>query len=410
LSGAWGKTGQNTATTANAYVIRSKFSLFSNFTFLDDFNNSAQIGQADSRTTTGINAKHTVFGKWGRHEVENTVGFESRNDNIQVGLFNTAQRARVATVRDDHVVETSGALYAQNSLRWNDWLRSVAGARADYYRARVNSDNPLNSGVAYDHMISPKLSLIFGPWAKTEYYLNWGRGLRSNDARGATISVDPRNPANAATREPLLVRTDGYEVGFRTAIIPHLQSSLSLFVLNTRSELLFQGDSGTTEDTGRPSQRVGFEFSNLYTPNSWLMLDADIAFTRAKYTDGNPTGAGTRVPEAIEGVATFTAAVDNLGPYYGSLRLRYFGPRPLIEDNTVRSSSTTLVSARAGYKFGRNMRVQLDVFNLLNREAQQIAYNYASRFLATDPAGGIDSIHFHPVEPRSLRITAITNF
>lgn len=410
LSGAWGRTSQNTATSANGYVIRSRLSLFSNFTFLDAFNNSAQIGQADSRIITGVNAKHTVFGKWANHDVENTVGFQSRNDNIQVGLFNTAQRVRVATVRDDHVVESSAALYAQNSLRWNDWLRSVAGLRADYFRARVSSDNPLNSGVANDHMISPKLSLIFGPWAKTEYYLNWGRGLRSNDARGATISVDPANPANAATREPLLVRTDGYEVGFRTAIIPHLQSSLNVFVLNAQSELLFQGDAGTTEDTGRPSQRVGFEFSNLYTPNSWLMLDADIAFTKAKFTDGDPTGVGTRVPEAIEGVATFTAAVDNLGPYYGSVRLRYFGPRPLIEDNTVRSSSTTLLSARAGYKFDRKMRVQLDVFNLLNREAQQIAYNYASRFLATDPAGGVSGVHLHPVEPRSFRVSAIMSF
>lgn len=150
-------------------MIRSRLNLFANFTFLDDFNNSAQIGQADSRTTTGINAKHTVLGKWGSHDVENTAGLQSRNDNIQVGLFNTAQRARAGTVRDDHVVESSVALYGQNSLRWNEWLRSVAGLRADYFRARVSSDNPLNSGVVNDHMISPKLSLIFGPWAKTEY-------------------------------------------------------------------------------------------------------------------------------------------------------------------------------------------------------------------------------------------------
>jgi len=410
LSGAWGKTGQNTATSVNAYVIRSRLNLWSNFTFLDGFNNSAQLEQVDSRTTTGINAKHTWLGKWGSYEVENTVGFQSRNDNIGAGLFNSAQRVRVATIRDDHVVETSGALYYQNSLRWNDWLRSVAGLRADYYRANVSSDNPLNSGVANDHMISPKLSLILGPWAKTEFYLNWGRGFRSNDARGATISVDPANPANPATREPLLVRTDGYEAGFRTAIVPHLKSSFTVFVLDAQSELLFQGNAGTTQDTGRPSRRVGFEFSNLYTPNSWLILDADVAFTRARFTDSDPTGVGAYVPEAIEGVATFTAAVNNLGPYYGSLRMRYFGPRALIEDNTVRSNSTTLVSARVGYKFDKKLRFQLDVFNLLNREAQQIAYYYPSRFLTTDPPGGVNSINVHPVEPRSFRIAATMNF
>jgi outer membrane receptor protein involved in Fe transport len=410
LSGSWGRTGDGTATSASAYVIRSNLKLWSNFTFLDDFNNSAQIEQKDSRTTSGINAKQTWFGKWGGHDVDNTIGIQTRNDNIGVALLNSAQRVPVTTVRDDHVVETSGGVYYQNGFRWNDWLRSVAGLRADYYRARVSSDNAQNSGVVNDHMISPKLSLIFGPWAKTEYYLNWGRGFRSNDARGATISVDPSNPINPATREPLLVRTDGYEAGLRTAIIPHLQSSFNVFVLNAQSELLFQGDAGTTRDTGRPSRRAGFEFSNLYTPTSWLMLDADVAYARARYTDGDPNGIGTRVPEAIEGVATFTAAIDNRGPYYGSLRLRYFGPRALIEDNTVRSSSTTLFSGRIGYKFDKKFRVQLDGFNLLNRQAQQIAYYYPSRFLTTDPAGGINSVHAHPTEPRSFRVAAIMNF
>lgn len=410
LSGAWNRTGENSATSANAYVIRSKLNLWSNFTFLDDNNNSAQIEQTDRRVTTGLNAAHTWFGKWRGRDMENTVGFQSRNDNINAGLFNTARRARVATVRDDHVVETSAALYYQNSLRWSDWFRTVIGARADFYTGKVSSDNPANSGNANDHMVSPKLNLIFGPWAKTEYYLNYGRGFRSNDLRGATITVDPANPANAAVREPLLVRTDGYEAGVRTAAIPHLQSSFNVFVLKFNSELLFQGNSGTTEDTGRSSKRVGFEWSNFYTPTPWLMLDADIAYTRARFSDGDPQGVGTRVPEAIEGVGTFTASVDNLGPYYGSVRTRYFGPRALIEDNTVRSGSTTLVSARIGYKFDKKLRLQLDAFNLLNRDTTQIAYYYPSRIIPADPAGGVNSIHFHPAEPRSLRLALIANF
>ena len=141
--------------------------------------------------TTGFNAKHSLFGKWGGREVENTFGMQVRNDNISVGLFNTAQRVRLSTTRADHVVETSAAAYYQNSLRWNDWFRTVAGLRADFYTGQVTSDNPLNSGKASDHMFSPKMSLIFGPWAKTEYYFNYGRGFHSNDMRGATISVAP---------------------------------------------------------------------------------------------------------------------------------------------------------------------------------------------------------------------------
>jgi outer membrane receptor protein involved in Fe transport len=137
-----------------------------------------------------------------------------------------------------------------------------------------------------------------------------------------------------------------------------------------------------------------------------LRLDADIAFSRARFTNDDP--AGSRIPGAIEGVATFTASIDNLGPYYGSVRLRYFGPRPLVEDNTVRSNSTTLVSGRIGYKVQKNLRVQLDAFNLLNKRASQIDYFYESR-LRSEPAP-VSDVHFHAAEPRSLRASLIANF
>ena len=114
------------------------------------------------------------------------------------------------------------------------------------------------------------------------------------------------------------------------------------------------------------------------------------------------------MPGAVEGVAKLTATVDNKGPYYGSLRLRYFGPRPLVEDNSLRSNSTTLVSGRLGYKLDKKARVQLDVFNLLNRRASQIDYAYSSQLKGeTAP---VTDIHFHPTEPRSLRLSAILSF
>ena len=390
-------------------MIRSRLQLWNNFTFFqDDPVNGDQFEQRDNRVTTGFNAKHSLFGKWGGREVENTFGLQTRNDNINVGLFNSAQRQVIATTRDDHVVESSAALYYQNGLRWNDWFRTVTGLRADYYRADVTSNNARNSGLVNDHMISPKLSLIFGPWAKTEYFVNAGRGFRSNDARGATITVDPKNPATPAVREPLLARATGYESGLRTALIPNLQSSFTLFRLDFQTELLFQGDAGTTTDSGRPSRRVGFEFSNMYTPVPWLLIDADVAYARARYADIDARNVGDRVPGAVEGVGTLTATIDNRGPYYGSLRLRYFGPRPLIEDNSLRSNSTTLLSARVGYKFDKKVRFQLDAFNLLNRSASQIDYAYTSQLKGE--AAPVNDIHFHPTEPRSLRLSAILSF
>lgn len=406
VSGGWRRGYAGGFTEANAYVVSSKLNLFSNFTyFLTDPVNGDQFGQTDKRVVSGFNVKQTWFGKWGGREVENSAGLQVRNDNISVGLLSTRLRQTLGVTRQDHVVESSAGLFFQNSLRWTEKFRTVAGLRADFFRGDVSSDNVANSGKASDHLVNPKLSLIFGPWAKTEYYLNWGRGFHSNDVRGTTITVDPTTGA-AASKVPLLVRTAGYEVGFRSALFPRLETSFTVYQLDFESELLFVGDAGTTEPS-RPSKRVGFEWTNIYKPASWLLIDADVAFARARFS--NPDPAGNRIPGAVEGVATLTAAVDELGPWYGSARLRYFGPRPLIEDNSVRSHSTTLVSARAGYKFDKKLRLQLDAFNLLNRKASQIDYYYASR-LPGEPAAGVNDIHFHPSEPRSFRISAILNF
>ena len=410
LSAGWQKTTENTATKFNAYVIGQQLDLYSNFTyFLDDPVNGDQFNQPDRRVTTGINANHTWQMPLMGLKSENTIGVQLQNDNIHNGLYLSKARARLSTTREDHTVESSIGFFAENATKWTNTFRTVVGVREDFYRDKVTSTLPDNSNKVTDHRASPKLSLIFGPWAATELYFNAGRGFHSNDARGATISVDPKNPTIAATREAPLVLSRGLEIGARTEFFPGLQSSLSVYRLDFDSELLFQGDAGTTADTGRPSRRVGFEFSNYYKPTKWLTIDADVAFARARYR--NVDAVGDRIPGAIEGVASLALAVDNIGPYFGGLQLRYFGPRPLIEDNSVRSDKTLTLNGRIGYKFSKSLRIDLEGYNLTNRKDAAIDYYYASR-LPNEPDDHVGTAdkHFHPIESRSFRINMIVNF
>jgi len=409
LSGAWQHTWENSVTKANLYAIYNSLDLFSNFTyFLDDPVHGDQFEQSDNRVTTALNVSHTWLTNWGGRRMENTAGIQLQNDNIFVGLNKTQKRQLLSVVRFDHVVESSGGVYFENGIRWLDKFRTVAGVRTDFYCFHVNSDNPTNSGTAYDHITNPKLSLIFGPWAKTEYFINMGGGFHSNDARGTTITTVPGNGPDAnlpAQKVTPLVRSKGYEVGARTTIIPGLRSSLTFYLLDFDSELVFQGDAGTTS-AGRPSRRLGFEFSNHYTLNPWLTIEADIAYARARFTapDPDPTVKGDYIPGAVEGVGSLSVAVDNLGPFFGSLQLRYLGPRPLIEDNSVRSSATTLLNGRVGYKITKKVLVMLEGINLLNSQVSNIEYFYTSR-LPGEPAGGVADKHFHPIEPLTFRLS-----
>jgi hypothetical protein len=402
FSGEWRQSGGDISRAASFYVIRSRLNLFSNFTFfLDDPVNGDQFEQAERRTVLGGAAGQTWYLKWGGLPVSNTFGLQVRRDRVSpLALYATAGRARLATTREDEVTVTSVSPYFSNTVGWTGWLRTIAGLRLDHQGFDVTSNIAANSGHASDTIVSPKLSVIFGPWANTEYFLNYGRGFHSNDARGTTITMDPKPPNDPAQRVAPLVRTTGYEAGVRSQPAQGLTTSAALWRLSQDSELLFVGDAGTTEPS-RPSTRHGLELLAQYLPKSWLGLDLSLAFTHARFRDPDP--AGDFIPGAPDRVASAGVTVDGVGGWFGALRWRYFGPRPLIEDGSVRSGSTSVVNARAGYAFSKKTRLHLDVFNLLDRKVNDIDYFYESRIAGE--AVPVADAHFHPVEHRSLRLT-----
>jgi outer membrane receptor protein involved in Fe transport len=208
-------------------------------------------------------------------------------------------------------------------------------------------------------------------------------------------------------RVPLLVRAKGAEVGFRTKPIEGLESSVALFLLDYASELLFVGDAGTTE-ASRPSRRVGIEWTNSYRVNSWLAFDFDLAATKARFTDFDP--AGDRVPGATGMVASASIVLGGPTGWFGALKMRHFGPRPLIEDDSVRSTPTTLFNARIGYKFDNGVRLQLDGLNIFNVKSNQIEYYYDSRLALEPPGVSTADRHVHPVEPLAVRLTLAGQF
>ena len=402
ITGDWRRTSDTSSTHVGVYALRYDLDLFSNFTyFLDDPVHGDQIEQQDRRWIEGGKIAqvwhHDLLGR----PSTTTIGVDVRNDDIRNGLYHTEDRTRLSATTVDHIEETSVSPYIQNETRWTDWLRSVVGARIDAVWMDVHNAVGGSSGDVARHIASPKANLIFGPWAKTELYLDYGQGYHSNDARGVVARLDP------ATALP---RSEGEEIGLRTTLIPHLRSELSVWRLHLQSELVWDGDAGTNTPSG-PTTRTGVEFANWYTPTKWLTIDADYAWSHARFTDAEP--AGPYVPEAL--VSTFDGGIavhdlpGQLTRWSAGLRLRYFGPRPLTQDGSVRSKATTLVYADLGYRLTRRLQVGLEVFNLLDAHDSDIDYFYASR-LPGEPLAGVDDINTHPSEPRELRMSVTATF
>jgi hypothetical protein len=426
LQSEWHRQDENSESKITLYGFYYDLDLFSDFTyFLTDPNRGDQFEQKDRRWVAGLDAHHTIFSQWSDHKVANTFGVQVRNDWINNSLHQTEDRMRVektdsstgttlpATTQADRFTDTQAGFYAENKIQWAEKFRSVAALRGDLDYFDVTSlVTPANTGTAGKFLPSPKLSLIFGPWSNTEFYVQGGFSFHSNDGRGATQTVEPVSadnpyPNTPVSKIPALIPTKGAEIGVRTVAIPHLQSTLSFWYLHSASELQQDGDTGGTVASRQPSNRNGVEWANYYTPREHLAFDFDLADSRAVFTSidgidaapGSP--GGKRVPEAVGWVIASGATLHDLKGFSGSLRLRYFGPRDLTSDGIYRSNSTALLNAEVGYQINKKWRLSAEFLNLLNRRDHDIDYAYTSRITptATPAFTGV----FHPVEPFQVR-------
>ena len=407
LSGDWQRTTSNGVTRGSAYAMRYQLDLFSNFTyFLDDPVNGDQFQQSDRRIVSGGRLSHRLVSRLGGRPSELLVGADLRHDAIgRLALLHTARREPLAVTRADQVSQTSVSGYVQHEVQWTPWMRSSAGLRLDRFQFDVDAGVPENSGTTGKGLASPKASLILGPWRAAELYVNAGYGYHSNDARGTTLTVDPATGAPADRVTPL-ARARGAEFGARMVPRRGLEMDVAVWRLDLDGELLFVGDAGTTT-ASRPSRRWGVEWNTYAAPRSWLTVDADLAWSRARFTDADP--AGDRIPGAVERVASAGVTIDSGRLAFGSLRLRYFGPRNLVEDGSVRSSSTRLLNGQLGARLSPRTELVLDAFNLLDAVASDVDYFYASR-LPGEPSAGVEDIHTHPTLPRTLRLSMRVRF
>ena len=403
----WLRSTGDSSLRVTAYGLRYGLNLVQNFTyFLANPIDGDQFEQEDRRTAVGGKVSYRRLGRFLGRPVESLAGVQLRHDNAgRIGLYDTVARRRTNAVREDVLVQTSGGLFAQSDIEWSPVFRTTLGLRGDLYGYDVTAIDPRNSGDGSDGIVSPKVTAVLGPWADTEFYVNWGHGFHSNDARGATLTVDPRTGERVDTLTPL-VTARGAEVGVRTVRIRGLQSTVALWYLGFDSELLFIGDSGVTE-ANRPSRRWGVEWANYMRFTPWMTGEVDMSFTNARFTDFD--AAGPFIPGALDRVMAATLTVEPTRRIFGSVRLRHFGPRPLVEDGSVRSEPTTIWNGELGITLSAQLRLSVEGFNLFNSEVADIDYFYASR-LPGEPLAGVDDIHTHPSIPRTARVSLQVTF
>lgn len=404
----WTHTDGRTITRTSAYAGYYDLDLFSNFTYFKDSiargdTLGDQFEQKDRRWFLGGElARDWHFDALGA-EQRFTIGIQLRTDIIDgLGLYNTSKRQRWNTVRQDDITQSTYGLFAEAELKPTSWLRIVPGLRGDLFQFNVQQSNiPENAGSLSKGIVSPKLSMVFGPWKKTEFYLNGGMGFHSNDTRGVNIVTDP-STGGAANRVDPLVRTFGAEFGIRNESIPKLVNTLSFWMMRSDSELIYAGDSGSTQP-GPASMRKGIELASYWRPEDWATFDLEATLTDSYLRTDSPRNQN--IPNSIPYTLNAGITLGGAQGFFGSLRGRYFGPRPLSE--TVEARESFQVNARVGYR-RKNWELAVDCLNLINRSDNDIAYLYSSQL--PGEAAPVSDVHLHPIEPRMFRVSLTWRF
>ncbi len=459
LSARWSETNKHDSSRVEAFIIHNDTNLYDDFTYqlANPFPGPGdQTHQFDHRTQYGLNAQHGWKYSLLNIPTETRVGTQNLYNEIHNGNGDSFMRQQYDFITDNYIKEYFNAAWTDTTLKWTPWLRTTGAFRLDWVHGSVNSVmNPLlaqgdvngapmylgsyNNGELGRVFTSPKAGLVLGPFTHgTEFFFNFGEGLRAEDIRGATnhYATDGVNVSYIPNVQ-LLTKTRGAEAGFRGKPIEGLETSLTFFWQDLDAEQQFDADSGTST-YGRPGRRLGFEWTGNYAPNSWLRFDGEVTGTHARFrgfdtiqavaflnnvlnTGGDPlyplnvlgSAPGNYLSLAPVWVATGGVEIGEKKGWFGGLQYRYFGARPLTEDGNVNSPATGTLNARFGYRFENGWKVQLDGFNITNSRSDMIDYQanvFGKQDFALFPtyaggSAGISERVFKPIDPTAFRIS-----
>jgi hypothetical protein len=434
-------TPQDTV-SVQLYASRYKLRLWSNFTFFQDFYATPDgsilrtpedpigpgaflpasgIEQNDQRWLYGAKAAYTRTWTLGPFPMASALGFETRNDEIDVALYRQLQRDRFFTLTRVHVDERSFSGWWGQTVFFTDWLRFEGGFRGDFFVFDVNDRLPARNRLpasvgattaddgpfpidryVTDGIVSPKANLIVTPHETTEVYLNFGTGFHSNDARAVAQAK-----TNGDDRFLPLVRAIGYELGARTRQLDgKLDAAASLWLIDLDSEIVFCGDCGTIEGSGGsfdqagPTRRWGVDFETRYQITRWLAADYDLSYADPRFKNGD----AIPIAPTLFMNGGLTASFGN--GFEAAARVRFLDDRPAIEDRSLPARGYLVMDLLARYRW-RNVETSLGLLNIGDFDWQEAVFADTSvtkcELTGRCRRNDREEIHFTPGDPFGVR-------
>lgn len=429
---------------ADAFVGRSLFDLFSNFTFfLADPVYGDEIQQHDSRLQEGGNVQFLQPFKFFGNQSLLTVGGNVLASQINVGLYpsvarNPNRKFLPGNINNPNVLYTKAAAkvnnyagYIQNGTDFfNGHLRVEMGLRFDYFGFNVRGfelggaaeepgEETFNFQTAllanerqfscaqfssFDSLCTnldgregsgkfqPKLAVALSPFEKIPmtFYANYGRGISSQDARGVV-----RNPD-----APKIATTDFYQAGTsynsrRFSVV------FSAFLIDRSNEQVYIPDDGSIEFAGR-SRSYGIEIRNSVRLNRYLSFNGGLtqvidAFYPGQFSENDPRQR-IFIDSAPHTVANGSFVLSEFYGFNSSLNWRHISNYRLDgEDDSIRAAGHDVVDFSISKRLRKWIDLNFSIDNVLNKKYFETQNYFESRVCPTCDTA--ERIHATPGYP-----------
>ncbi|MGE0133000.1 MAG: TonB-dependent receptor [Blastocatellales bacterium] len=382
----------------DGFIARSLFDLYSNFTFfLNDEAQGDEIQQHDSRLQEGVNTQllqpYKLFGQRALF----IAGANFHDNQINVALNNSINRAPVSVATKANTRVTNAAGYVQQGIDlFHGHVHIEGGLRYDYFRFRVDDRvDPAISGSQGASRFQPKFNLSVTPTDRLPLtlYFNYGRGISSQDARGVVQQPDGERVST----------TDFYQTG-ASLNFKRVSFSGDLFLIDRSNEQVYIPDDGSFEFKG-PSRAYGFEAKTSIKLTKYLAFNGGV--TRVMNAFYRGTAPRIYVDSAPRLTSNAALTLAGWKGWSGSLRYRHINNYRLDGENpAILASGFDVLDLSVTKRIRRWVDFNLSIDNLADKRYFETQNYFESRIR---PGAGVASrIHATPGYP--IGVTAGLTF
>lgn len=301
----------------------------------------------------------------------------------------------------------TAALYFFDTIKLHERFHVNAGIRADYYDTKYDAlarttdsttltitDKKTKLG-ANDTLFSWKLGALFKPTSFSSVYATYAKSLTPPGSANFSLSDTGANSNNAKPQE-----THHYEVGTKWDLLEG-KLSLNAAAYRTENENQFTIDPISKLSVQEAKKRIeGVELSAVGQITDAWNISGGIAHMKIKQLNQRSETAVTVAERwSPEWTASLWTTYDIAGFKVG-LGARYVDDQKRVITNSTLPANMPAIpgyvvfDALAGYTFNKNASVNLNIYNLADKDYISTLNNSGARVVLGQPRSAALSLNY----------------